>query len=368
MADPLASVEVPDESLVTIDVTDAPELAEKETPETKGVAAGGEEEGKEAPAKKTTPVHTDTQVVTDPTEALRAAVKTAEDARKAAEAQALAERQRADEARALADRRAQEAAAAHETAQDRQLAIITQGIDSATRELTAYQDDHTRLLEAGEFKKASEVQVKMAKAAAALDRLEDAKANFEAKAAAAAETKTETTEATTARTPFENYLVQNRFSPRAESWLRAHPECAPAEIGGNPSKHAAMMAGHYDAKAKGLAEGSDDYFRVIEEHAGYRQPVQQKTVTTEEAEEAPAVKPKPKPQVAAPVTREAPDAAGRPTQRDVKLNKDQQEAALLSWPQQQGEDTDAWRKRAFGKYARSFLELQAEGKIGRTYV
>lgn len=368
MADPLASVEVPDESLVTIDVTDAPELAEKETPKADGVAAA--EEGKEAPAKKTTPVHTDTQVVTDPTEALRAAVKTAEDARKAAEAQAVAERQRADEARALADRRAQEAAAAHETAQDRQLAIITQGIEGATREVGAYQDELSRALEAGEFKKVAEVQAKLSKAAAALDRLEDAKANFEAKVAAAAETKTETTEATSARTPFENYLVQNRFSPKAESWLRAHPECAPAEIGGNPSKHAAMMAGHYDAKAKGLAEGSDDYFRVIEEHAGYRHPVQTqtKTTTAEEAEEAPAVKPKPKPQVAAPVTREAPDAAGRPTQRDVKLNKDQQEAALLSWPQQQGEDTDAWRKRAFGKYARSFLELQAEGKIGRTYV
>jgi len=367
------AVEVPDESLVTIDVSDAPDLLEKEapkTPETEGGVAA-----KETPAadtkKPVTPALADTQVVTDPTEALKAAVKAAEDARKAAEAQAVAERQRATEALSLAERRAQDAAAAREEAAERQLAIITQGIDSASREIAAYQEEQARALEAGEFKKVSEIQVKMAKAAATLDRLEDAKVTFEANKAAAPTTEGRVEEQpTTARSPFENYLVQNKFSPKAESWLRTHPECAPAVVGGNPAKHAAMMAGHYEALAKGLVEGSDEYFQTIEEKAGYRQPVVPvPTPKVEDVVDNPTPKPKPKQaQPSAPVSREAPDAGGKVVSRDVRLNKDQQEAALLSWPQQQGEDVDAWRKRAFGKYARSYLELQAEGKIGRTYV
>ena len=243
-------IEVPDESLVTIDVSDNPELIEKEpekkATETPGIAAKAEPEKKVA-----APVLPDTQVVTDPSEALKAAVKTAEEARRAAEAQAIAERQRADEARSLAERRGQEVNAALEQAQDRELAIITNGIDSANRELVAYQDEHSRALESGEFKKASELQVKMSKAAAALDRLEDAKANFEARKTVTPTTegKVVDTEATVARTPFERFLVSNNFSPRAESWLRAHPDCAPAQVGGNSAKHAAMMAGHYDALA-----------------------------------------------------------------------------------------------------------------------
>ena len=362
-------IEVPDESLVTIDVSDNPELieseSEKKATETPGIAAKAEPEKKVA-----APVLPDTQVVTDPSEALKAAVKTAEEARRAAEAQAIAERQRADEARSLAERRGQEVNAALEQAQDRELAIITNGIDSANRELAAYQDEHSRALEGGEFKKASELQVKMSKAAAALDRLEDAKANFEARKTAAPTTEgkvTADTEATVARTPFERYLVSNNFSPRAESWLRAHPDCAPAQVGGNSAKHAAMMAGHYDALAKGLTEGSDEYFQTIEEKAGYRTPVVT-TPAVKDPEPEPQPKPKAKAQPSAPVSRDAPDASGKVVSRDVRLNKDQQEAALLSWPQQQGEADDAWRKRAFGKYARAYVELSAEGKLGRTYV
>lgn len=361
-SDPI--IEVEDESLVTIDVSDNPDLVEKEVENTGVAAKGTEESGQKKPAA---PVLADTQVVTDPTEALKAAVATSEAARKAAEAQAVAERQRATEALSLAERRAQEATAAREETADRELAIITNGIDSATREIAAYQEEHSRALEAGEFKKASEIHVKISKAAAALDRLENAKNNFEARKTATPTTegKVVDTEATTARTPFERYLVSNNFSPRAESWLRAHPDCAPAQVGGNSTKHAAMMAGHYEALAKGLAEGSDEYFNTIEEKAGYRTPV---APAVKDADPEPQPKPKPRAQPSAPVSRDAPDAQGRPTSRDVRLNKDQQEAALISYPQQQGEADDAWRKRAFGKYARAFVELTAEGKLGRTYV
>ena len=364
--DPIIAVE--DESLVTIDVSDNPELIEKEVDkkeETPGIAAKEGNGGQKAPV---TPALPDTQQVVDPTEALKAAVVTSEAARRVAEAQAATERQRADEARSLAERRAQEANAAREETADRELAIITNGIDSANRELTAYQDEHSRALEGGEFKKASELQVKMSKAAAALDRLEDAKANFEARKTVTPTTegKVTDTEATVARSPLDQYIFQNNLAPKAESWIRAHPETIHPRFGGNPTKYNAVMSGHHEALQKGFTEGSDEYFQLIEEKAGYRTPVAAPAV--KDADPEPQPKPKAKVQPSAPVSRDAPDAQGRPTSRDVRLNKDQQEAALLSWPQQQGEADDAWRKRAFGKYARAYVELSAEGKLGRTYV
>ena len=284
-------------------------------------------------------------------------------AREAAEATAQAERRRADEATRLAlqnDQRAQEAL---EQVADSRLTAITAGIDAATRELESAKTELLRSQEAGEFPKAADAQVRISRAAAALDRLDAEKASFEQQAARKPEARTEPL--ASQASPFEQYV--SGFSPMAQAWLRSHPDCVPAQIGGNAKKNAAMMKGHYAALEEDAVEGSPDYFRIIEEHIGQRQPTSAAaTITPAEPEPQPKPKPQQRAIPAAPVTRDPPAASNGQTQRQrVSLNAQQQEVALFSYPAKPGEDESAWRKRAFGTYATELVKATSEGKIGR---
>jgi hypothetical protein len=348
-----ATVELADEGSVVLDVSDNPALA------TEGVEPSHSTESDpvvvvaepKAGVKKSSVEQTSQD---EAREVLAEAVKKAEDARKAAEATALAERRKAEEATKLAQQKAHEAQTYREQVEDRELAIITSGIENAKRELETAQQDMERALEAGEFSKATTAQVKVSKAAAALDRLEDAKFSYEANARNRAEAPVEPLAAPTQVNAFEQYV--SGFAPIAQAWLRNHPECAPAHVGGDSVKNAAMMEGHYAALRQRVPEGSPEYFRVIEEHAGYRTP----TVPVEGGIATPVVKPKPKVQPSAPVSREPLSAAGGvpKTTRSVTLTPEQQEAAKVSFP-------NLTVQQAFAQYARNLIELEAEGKMGR---
>lgn len=369
-----ATIEVPEDGVVTVDVTDKPELATLGELEADGadeasiVTVTSEPEPK--PEKKPIPrVRLGEQAVVKTTPeveaaaALNQAVKTANDRATAAEATALAERRGREQAEARAQQFGETAKTAQEQAEAGELALLSTGIDNATREVAAYEAEHTRALEAGEFAKASSAQVKLSKAAAALDRLEAAKADFEAgNRKSTTEGRVEAPAA--ALSSFEQYVAG--FSPVAQTWLRAHPECVPAVFGGNAVSNAKMMKGHYAALEQGLPEGTPDYFRVIEETAGYRAPVSAAAAVTSAGvvEDEQLVAPAPKRklvQPSAPVSREPPNAQGQiaRTTRSVTLSKEQQEAAKLSWP-------NLPANQAFAQYARNLLELEAEGKIGRT--
>ncbi len=363
-----AVVEVADEGVVTVDVTDNPDLADV------GKEAAKEGEEKEPvvkladeakPEKKSVPrvKLAEKAAVDEAKVALDQAVKTAADerkAREAAEATAQAERRRADAATSQVTARDQELAARAEAADARELTILDNGIASATALLTSLQDESTRLMEAGEFAKVTAVQTKLARAASQLDRLEAAKADYESGVRTVPTTEGRVEAAVASQlNPLDQYL--SGFAPKAQTWLRAHPECIPASIGGNAAKNAKMMAGHWAALGEGLQEGSDDYYRVIEEHAGYRTPVSKAADVVEagEEEEAPAPK-KAKVHPSAPISREVPGADGKVarTTRSVTLTKEQQDAAKMSFPQLPP-------NQAFAQYARNLLELEAEGKMGR---
>ena len=366
-----ATVEVADEGIVTVDVSDNPELADvgkDKTTETTDEATVVKVADEVKPEKKVIPrvKLPEKPAVDEAKVALDAAVKTAADerkAREAAEATAQAERRRAEQATSQTTAREQELAQLREAAADRELTIITNGIETATALLASLQEENTRLMEAGEFAKVTAVQTKMARAASQLDRLEAAKADFEAGARKVPVTEGRVeAQPQTQLSPVEQYLTG--FAPKAQTWLRAHPDCMPAVLGGKAASNAKMMAGHWAALGEGLQEGSEDYYRVIEEHAGYRTPVSKAAETKEagdedEAEEVPAPRAK-KAQPSAPVSREPPASDGRipRTTRSVTLNKEQQEAAKISFPH-----LDA--QKAFAAYARNLLELEAEGKMGR---
>lgn len=362
-------VEVVDDGVVTIDITGNPDLAPPDDPVEPVVAAPAPKPPRERQQK--------TNAAEEAAAALSQAVKTAETeatARKAAEATAAAERSQREAAQRLAEQRAQEARGYKDEADSNKLALITSDLEAAKRDMAAAEADIERFQEAGEFGKSAKAQGQLARAASAIDRLETAKADFESGAR-----RTPTTEgrveAPAQLSPVDQYL--SMMGPRAQSWLRAHPECLPADLpggGGNAVSNAKMMQGHYAAKAKGLAEGTEAYFEVIEEHTGHREPtVEADTAPVSSAAavvQAEPARPAPKPvrtaPTAAPVSRDAPGPNGAPTSRTVTLTPQEQEIARLSFQQKPGEDEDVYRKRANQMYAVEKIKMIAEGKYGRT--
>ena len=352
MADNDSTVQVEEEGVVTVDVTDNPELAGDEGTTTESTPEKVAKPAKEKPAVKTA-------AADEASAALNNALKAAEET-------ALAERRRADEAQRLAAQKDNEAKSYREVAESHELTILNSGIENAKRELQSAKAEWKNAQEAGEFDKAADAQERLAMAAADVRRLETDKANYEAGAAR----KTQTTEGRveaqgdTQLSAFERYV--SGFAPQAQAWLRAHPECVPATVGGNAVKNSEMMSGHYAALAKNLQQGTPEYFKVIEEHTGYRAPVSGAAKTVEAGattDETVTPAPKPKPRMAqpsAPVSRDPPAANGQQrTTRSVTLTKDQQDAAKMSFPHKPPQE-------AFALYARNLIELEAEGKMGRS--
>ena len=347
-------VNIDDPDTITVDVDDKPELAVKPEPKVK------EAKVKETKTKRVQPdVEVQGVVTTSPEEALEQAktfAKQQEDARRAAEATAANERAMREQAQREAAQARTEADQSKTRAENSELAIIENGIASAEREVTAYEAEYTRAAEAGEFAKMATIQTKLSKAAAALDRLENAKATFDVKQTQTTEGRVEA-QPTVQPSAVERYLSQ--FTPVAQSWLRQHLDCAPAEVGGDAVKNSKMMQGHYAALAQNIQLNTPDYFKVIEEHIN---PVATTKVESKAAEVQIAdVKPAPKHiQPSAPVSRDAPVTAGTPRNvREVRLTKDQQEMARVSFPHLP-------EAQAYGQYARNLIELEAEGKIGRS--
>jgi chromosome segregation ATPase len=351
------TVELEDDATIEVDLTDNPELAGAIKPQQTKEAEPSPPAGQQtAPAEVKS--------------ALEEAKRTAEELRKrdldrirAAEETAAKAQQTAEQWRLQAEQSKTHEKRAQEEATARELAIIDNGIESSKREISALESEIARLHEAGEFAQLASANTKLARASAALDRMEAAKADYEATVARKpAEPEPEPIQQST-QSPFEQYVSQ--FAPSAQNWIRQHPECAPPQVGGNAKDNAKMMAGHYQALAEGYQPNSEDYFRVIEEHTGHRKveaPAAKEE--TKPADVKPVEEPKPKKvQPSAPPSREPMSATGTipNTTRRVTLTAQQQEHARLSFPELEP-------AKAYAKYARNLIELEAEGKMGRQHI
>jgi len=355
MADEQLAVEVPDESVVTIEVPDdgTPVVEAKKTPEPEP-----------APKKQSEPrVRIKEQPSEDPTKALQETIDNERKLRQAAEQTALSERQRAESELRQRQQREQELAAAHEDAGVRHLQYIDNEIANSNRELEAYQNEERAALEAGNFEKVAEISTKKMKAAAKLDRFESQKADYEAQrqrfVAPTTEGRVTEQQPVNEGDAFSRYV--SGFAPAAQAWLRAHPECVPAGIpGGNATANAKMMKGHYEALSRNLVPNSEEYFKVIEEATGHRKPeVAAKEEVVDDTPPPPTKQQqKPLQRTAAP-TREPPGSPQTGRTRSVTLNKDEMEAARFSMPH-------LTPQQAYAEYAKNKLELESEGKLGRT--
>lgn len=253
---------------------------------------------------------------------LKAASDTADAATRRAETEREARLKAEDEAK-----RYQTEAKTHQTAS------ITTAIDNVQRDLDSAKGQYERYMEAGEYGKAAQASADIAMAATKLAQLEARGTEEPTRALPATE------QARTTLDPMELYLSQ--FSAKSQSWLRLHPDCVT-----DTAKNAAMMSAHYEAQSRKIAPESPEYFALIEEKTGYRQPV------SAAAEVEPARNERPRVPVSAAPSREVPAQQQRnPTK--VRLSKEQQEAAAISGISNE-------------QYAANLIALTNEGKIGRT--
>jgi hypothetical protein len=257
----------------------------------------------------------------------------------------------------------QEQQRSQEQSSQRELALLTQNIESTSGQLESLQEELARQNEAGEFKEAAKTQGRIARTAAALDRMENEKASFETNASqrrgpshegAVTPPQPGGQRQQTVGAQLEQWL--STLDPPAAKWIRDHPECAPPNLGGTKSGYAKMMAGHWAAEEAGVETNSPDYFRMIEERTGHRQATEQPSSGKRPVQPAGQRRVIP----SAPPSREAPGGAHTPGRtRQVRLSKQQQEHALLSYPH-------LAPQAALAEYARNLVELEAEGKMGRT--
>jgi len=265
--------------------------------------------------------------VEDAAARLQKALDAEKSARQAAESNAASERAARMRAEERANTQADEAKRYQEQSSSHELNFVNSGIESAKSILAASQREFERAMEAGEFAKAAAANAQIGTATAQLHHLETTKGTIESR-----QKNPPQTGAIESSSAFDNFV--NSLSPRSQAWMRAHPECAPVELGGSQQKHDQMLAGHYKARAQGIPVDSDDYFRAIDESTGYRQPPEpltpvsaaSKIVPAEEAEQ-----PRRPPTPSAPPSRDPPSSPGR-TVRSVTLTTAQREAARFSRP------------------------------------
>lgn len=357
------TVEVEDDGVVTLEL---PEGFSEEA--LKGL--GNVQEVVVEPKKKeetTTAKTTGATAVDEAATQLKTQLEASQKRAQQAEATANAERQRADEALRLAARHEQEASTAREDADKVRLERIDADIATQTRLLESAKAELKRAMEAAEFDKVADAQVAIAEASSTKAQLAADKRNIEA---GAARKKTETTEGRVVQQQtqdpaaiFEGYV--SRFAPPAAKWLREHPECVPPQVGGDAVANAKMMLGHEEAKRKGYALNSAEYFEEIERHTGHRK--EEATVTTETktgdegvtSKAAQVTKATPRP--SAPVVRDGGPSVGdgaRKNTRSVTLSEAQKEAARFTYPHLDP-------KKAYALYAEGYIQSVADGKIGR---
>lgn len=239
-------------------------------------------------------------------------------------------------ARYDAERRANEASKQFNQARSQVDDTNIQLIDSAMNMLKMETDNlkaHYRdAMSAGDYDKASEIQVAMSSNAAKTLQLEQGKAAMEQQAKQPREP--EIRPVSPPADPVEAFASQ--LSPRSAEWIRRNPQCVTDQRLFNK-----MMAAHQLALADGIAADSDDYFRSVEGTLGFNKaPVVDEAVSaaaapTQRRQSAPA---------AAPVSR------GTGSSNVVRISNEEREMARMMGM------TDK-------EYALNKQALQKEGKL-----
>lgn len=199
------------------------------------------------------------------------------------------ERQRAGaaEQRAASEAQARNAAeqerdAVRSEAADTQLTALERALAAADTASQAAQSEYTAALEAGDWKKAGEAQVKLADARAEAHSLKRDKADFELRKAQKPEPtqQRQTQQQTTYSDPVEQFIsmagVDQQGQPvqrtsAAQNWMRNHVDVVRDAVN---DRRKMMKLGAADqlAVAEGLDRDTPEYFAHVEKTLGIAKP------------------------------------------------------------------------------------------------
>ena len=184
----------------------------------------------------------------------------------------------------------------------------------------------------------ADAQEALTKNTAHLQQLNEAKERAEKAQSEGSKDQTQSQTSASAGDDVEGFI--NTLSPRSQAWVRAHK----SDIFSSHAKRSKAQAAHVMAIADGHEIDSDAYFQELDRYMGY---------------ESKAEKPeKAKLQREKGAVASAPPARTNPAQkpsRDVKLTKEQQEAALQIF-------SDKSRADALALYAKGLQQINS----GRT--
>lgn len=194
------------------------------------------------------------------------------------EAERAARQSRAD---ADAARRAAEEARAEGA--DTQKVALKNAITAKKQALDSLQTEHETAMEAGDFKKASALQRRMAEEAAELKTIEAGLGAIgdepeprrtTGRVERIEDARTEPPRREKTGDPFEDYVGQ--FQPATQEWLRRHPECVTNRV-----KNAKVIAAHEEALERGYKAESDAYWALIERTMGYKEDAARRAVAAD---------------------------------------------------------------------------------------
>lgn len=270
---------------------------------------------------------------------LKAQLAEQEKRAKAAQETADAERRQREDAVRRAHEYEQAAQAARTEAQSHEAQVVQQAIDGWTVEEGAAEAAYQVAMEAGDYKAAAGAQKRLARAAAELSGLQRDKAMFDARKERPPQPAQQRQPQLSQGQIMEAWLSQ--FSPRAQQFIRSHmDQVAYADHPSGvkvPVLSDQAMALHHLAKAKGMAEDSDEYYKFIATELAPPSPAvrdenppEPDVSAEQDVDEPPPVPiaPKRMAPVAAPVSRSP--ASSKTNPRQIKLTPAQVEAAKIS--------------------------------------
>lgn len=167
---------------------------------------------------------------------------------------------RAALAEQAADRARKDADAARTAVADSQADSIVAGLSAAQAEAAAAEADYAALMEKGDFTGAAKAQRRIAAAEAKIVRLDEAKADLEARKSSGVR---QDDPPPRAADPFEDHV--SKFTPRTADWMRAHRDWVV-----DPRKSAKLTGAHHMAVGDGLTPDTDEYFEHVEKTLGLR--------------------------------------------------------------------------------------------------
>lgn len=272
-----------------------------------------------APAPKAAPKldGVDPQVVDSLRKQLQA-IQAEKDAERQARVQAE------NEARSLATVAHQ----ARSTAEASHYQLIEGYAQQAKQRAEHIKQEIKRSLDAGEYERASELQMEAAKVAARQLQYEDAKADMEARLRRReAEPPPQPQRQVRPEPPADPFEASiSGLSEPSKAWLREHRECVLDDV-----KQAEVVLADKQARRSGHAPDTPEYFAFIEEKLGYRQAAKAEPAAevVKDGDDEVVIVDTPKPvsrsMPAAPVSRDT--TPGRSSPQQIRLSRAEAEMA-----------------------------------------